>query len=187
MSRIIAGSARGRQLSVPKSGTRPTSSRVREALFSHLEHRDFIADCDILDLFAGSGAFALEALSRGARRAIGVDSAPEAHRAMQTNARTTGLALQHIKAQALTYVSQPGTDGPFDVVFLDPPYDFPDEQLAEILAQLPRHLKSDGVVVVERAKRSSQPRWPAQLEAERERTWGDTRVWSAHMAVEDVE
>ncbi|USR78843.1 16S rRNA (guanine(966)-N(2))-methyltransferase RsmD [Arcanobacterium pinnipediorum] len=184
MSRIIAGSARGRQLKVPTSGTRPTSSRVREALFSHLEHRDFIAGCAILDLFAGSGAFGLEALSRGASRAIGVDNAPDAQRVMAVNARETGLPLQCIKANVYTYVSQPGSDGPFDVIFLDPPYDFPDEHLTNILAQLPRHLTSDGLVLVERAKRSSQPVWPPQLQAERERRWGDTRLWSAHMRQE---
>ncbi|ADH92798.1 16S rRNA (guanine(966)-N(2))-methyltransferase RsmD [Arcanobacterium haemolyticum] len=179
MSRIVAGSARGRSLKVPKSGTRPTSSRVREALFSHLEHRDFVDGCDVLDLFAGSGALALEALSRGATRAIGVDSAEEAIRAMNANARETQLPLKAIKSQVLTYVSQPGTDGPFDVIILDPPYDFPDDSLTAILHELPRHLKSDGLVVVERAKRCTPPTWPEELAPEHERTWGDTRIWTA--------
>ncbi|SDU80269.1 16S rRNA (guanine(966)-N(2))-methyltransferase RsmD [Arcanobacterium phocae] len=187
MSKIVAGSAGGRALKVPKSGTRPTSSLVREALFSHLEHRDFIDECDVLDLFAGSGALALEALSRGACRALGVDNSEEAIRIMNTNARNTGLPLQAIKANVLTYVSQPGTDGPFDVIFLDPPYAFSDEQLAAVIKELPRHLKPDGLVVVERAKRNNEPVWPSQLHAERERTWGDTRVWTAQMGVEDVE
>ncbi|WP_247645166.1 16S rRNA (guanine(966)-N(2))-methyltransferase RsmD [Arcanobacterium buesumense] len=187
MSRIVAGSAGGRNVRVPKSGTRPTSSLVREAVFSHLDHRGFVQDGEFLDLFAGSGALGLEALSRGAHRAIGVDSAEEAVRVMNQNAREMTLPLRAIKSHVLSYVSQPGSDGPFDVIFLDPPYDFPDDQLTAILEHLPRHLKSDGLVVVERAKRNSSPVWPAQLHAERERTWGDTRVWTAQMTQQDVE
>lgn len=181
MSRIIAGSARGRELKVPKSGTRPTSSRVREALFSRLEHRGYIENCAILDLFAGSGALALEALSRGASRAVAVDAAQGATRVISENARTLGLKLDVVNAKAETYLLT-AAQGPFDVVFIDPPYNLPEENLSRVLEALVEHLADDGLVVVERTKRSPEPTWPAGLEHDDVRKWGDTRVWSAIVA-----
>lgn len=180
MSTIIGGQARGRALKVPASGTRPTSARVREALFSRLEHRGYIADCTVLDLFSGSGALALEAMSRGAARAVAVDAAQAATRIIATNARALGLDVEVVTAKAETYVAT-GAVGPFDVVFIDPPYDISEEILTRVLAGLPGKMAGDGMVVVERSKRAPQPTWPAELVLEDERTWGDTRVWSAIM------
>ncbi|MDR1798475.1 MAG: RsmD family RNA methyltransferase, partial [Bifidobacteriaceae bacterium] len=131
MTRIIAGSARGREVKVPPRGTRPTSARVREALFSLLEARlggpggwEGLA---VLDLYAGSGALGLEAASRGAARVVLVDSSRAAAGVAQANAGALGLAgvvsVLAVKVEAVAAgASLPGLDQSFDVVFLDPPY-----------------------------------------------------------------
>lgn len=180
MSRIIAGTAKGREIKVPSSGTRPTSARVRESLFARLEHRGYVSDCAYLDLFGGSGALAFEALSRGASRGVAVDAAASAARIMTENAKRTGLPLTVVNKKAETYLFT-HADGPFDVVLIDPPYDMSEEALANVLAALPEHMADDGIVVVERTKRSPEPTWPAELEFDDKRTWGDTRVWTALM------
>ncbi|MFY9263562.1 MAG: 16S rRNA (guanine(966)-N(2))-methyltransferase RsmD [Actinomycetaceae bacterium] len=186
MSRIVAGSARGRNIKVPDTGTRPTSSRVREALFARLENRGYIKDCAVLDLYAGSGALALEALSRGATRAVAVDISQGATRIISQNARSLGLYLTVVNSKAESYLST-HYDGPFDLVFIDPPYDIAEEQLTRLLETLPPHLTSDGLVVVERGKRQPEPTWPPELELDNERTWGDTRVWSAIVRAKDLD
>lgn len=91
MSRIISGTLRGRRLAVPQSGTRPTSDRVKEALFSRLEHHDLLEDATVLDLYAGSGGLAFESLSRGAARAVLVDVSAGAVRTCRDNAATLGV------------------------------------------------------------------------------------------------
>lgn len=176
MPRIIAGTNRGQQLKVPKSA-RPTSDRVRESLMTILENRGYIVDAAVLDLFAGSGAFALECLSRGARSAVAVDASREALSVMSSNVAKTGLNLEAVCAKADTWLSSAVAD--FDLVFLDPPYDFPDDELAKVLARINPVLVDDGLVVVERDKRSPEPAWPAGFVGEKPRTWGDTTVWSA--------
>lgn len=186
MSRIVAGTAKGRELKVPKSGTRPTSSRVREALFSRLEHRGYVADCTYLDLFGGSGALVLEALSRGAASGVAVDAAASASRIMSENAKRTGLPLTVVNEKAETYLAT-APAGVFDVVLIDPPYDMSEEALANVLAAIPAHLTHDGIVVVERTKRSPEPTWPDELELEDERKWGDTRVWTAIMREKELD
>ena len=178
MARIVAGSAKGRILKVPAAHTRPTSERVREALFSRLEHMGYVDDCAVLDLYAGSGAFALEALSRGAAYAECVDSQKQAARIIEQNARTCGLKV----AVTCTKVAKRLASAPaqlFDLVFLDPPYDMTDEEVAEALRVLPAHMAEDGLVLVERSKRSPEPEWGEAFALLDERTWGDTRVWFA--------
>lgn len=178
MTRIVAGSAKGRILKVPATYTRPTSERVREALFSRLEHMGYVEDCAILDLYAGSGAFALEALSRGAAYAECVDSQKQATRIIEQNARACAVAIDITCSAVAKRLALPSSQL-FDVVFLDPPYDMPDEEIADSLYALPPHLKEDALVLVERSKRSPEPEWSEAFALLDERTWGDTRVWFA--------
>ena len=181
MARIVAGSAKGRILKIPASHTRPTSERVREALFSRLEHMGYIDGCSILDLYAGSGAFALEALSRGAAYAECVDSQKQAARIIEQNARACSLNVHIACSTVAKRLANPPSQL-FDVVFLDPPYDMPDEEIAEALRALPVHMAEDGIALVERSKRSPEPEWGAGFALLDERTWGDTCVWFAERA-----
>ncbi|MDQ0426578.1 MULTISPECIES: 16S rRNA (guanine(966)-N(2))-methyltransferase RsmD [Cellulomonas] len=188
MTRVVAGSAGGRTLVVPSSGTRPTSERVREALFSRLEHLDAVDDARVLDLFAGSGALGLEAVSRGARSAVLVDSARVAVDACRRNARTLGLAdrVDVVADRVDRYLARlaPPADGvapgeAFDLVLLDPPYDLRDDVLQGAVDAVARCLAPGGVVVVERSARASAPAWPAPLEPLDDRRYGETQVWFA--------
>lgn len=179
MTRIIAGSARGRRLDVPAAGTRPTSDRVREALFSRLESIDAIRSARVLDLFAGTGALGLEALSRGARSADLVDRAASAVRVCRRNVRATGLPARVHQAGAAAYLAG---GGEWDLVLIDPPYDFPDADLDALLADLAGHLSEDAVVVVERSARSPAPGAPAWAPGWVGRTYGETTVWLADAA-----
>ena len=186
MTRIISGSVGGRRLATPPGdATRPTSDRVREALFSRLEHLDVLVGSRVLDLYAGSGALGLEALSRGAVQASLVDSDRGAAGIARTNARALGFADRVlVRAEPVEWVLITGPATPAErvgLVFVDPPYDLADERLADVLALLVRHtwLAPDALVVVERSGRSAQPRWPAGLSASGERRYGETKVWFA--------
>lgn len=179
MTRIIAGTAGGLRLAVPASGTRPTSERVRESLFGALESTDAILNTRVLDLYAGSGALALEALSRGAHSADLVERASSAAKVATANARTvstaTGLPARVHTASVASYLRSDTKT--YDLVFIDPPYDLADAELDEVLALLRPRLSSDALVVVERGRRAAAPSWSAaQLDMIRERTYGDTTV-----------
>ena len=156
MTRIISGSARGRRLAVPPgTSTRPTSDRAREALFSTVESllRSF-AGARVLDLYAGSGAVGLEALSRGADHAMLVESDARAARTIRDNAATTGLAGAEVRAERVERLVAGGAPAsPYDVVFLDPPYDVADDALRAVIADLldGGWLAERALVVVERA------------------------------------
>ncbi|MBR5950075.1 MAG: RsmD family RNA methyltransferase [Actinomycetaceae bacterium] len=178
MARIVAGAAKGRPLKVPAAHTRPTSERVREALFSRLEHMGYVEECAIFDLYAGSGAFALEALSRGAVYAECVDSQRQAAAIIRDNARVCGFDVTVTCSQVSSRLSCPSSRL-FDVVFLDPPYDLADDELAANICALSDHVCDDGLVLVERSKRSPEPSWGQDFRLIDERTWGDTRVWFA--------
>ncbi|MHB1063799.1 MAG: 16S rRNA (guanine(966)-N(2))-methyltransferase RsmD [Georgenia sp.] len=183
MTRIVAGVAGGRTLKVPRSGTRPTSERVREALFSRLEHLDVVDGARVLDLYAGSGALGLEAASRGAARVTLVEAARAAAALCRANAEALGLdpLIDVVAARVQTHLAGAGT--PADLVLLDPPYDVEQEDLADVLALLGRGwLAPDAVVVVERDRRSPEPRWPDHLAALGPRSYGDTVVWFAEAA-----
>ncbi|VEI14033.1 16S rRNA (guanine(966)-N(2))-methyltransferase RsmD [Trueperella bialowiezensis] len=186
MTRIVAGTAGGLKLNVPKSGTRPTSERVREAIFSRLEHYGYIEDCAILDLYAGSGALGLEAKSRGASRVVAVEAHRPAAQVAIANAKATGLDIDVINAKAETFLANEPTHL-FDVALLDPPYDISDEELAIVLSLLEPHLKDDAMVVVERSKKAPEPQWPASLVHDDVRKLGDTRVWSAVVRIEQAQ
>ncbi|WP_250447061.1 16S rRNA (guanine(966)-N(2))-methyltransferase RsmD [Actinotalea sp. C106] len=186
MTRIVAGRAGGRTLKVPPRGTRPTSDRVREALFSRLEHRGLLDGTVVLDLYAGSGALGLEAASRGARQVVLVESARAAAEVCRQNLRTVGLTgVDVVAATVASYLrTPPGADGDLaDLALLDPPYDVGEEDLAEVLELLAPHLAPGAVVVVERSARSPEPRWPVPALALADRRgYGDTALWFAERA-----
>lgn len=124
---MVAGSARGRRLVAPAGrATRPTSDRVREAVFSSLESAGLVEGARVVDLFAGSGAMGIEALSRGARHATFVESAPAAVAAIRANLVACGLAerAEVVRADVLRWLAGPPAPGPFDLAFVDPPYAF---------------------------------------------------------------
>ena len=182
MTRIVAGSAKGRTLAVPKSGTRPTSERVREALFSRLDHMNVLEGATVLDLFAGTGALGLEALSRGAARATLVEKASAAARVASANVRSTGLPARVVTADARSYLcARTGEDlcGDIDLVFIDPPYDIAEADMTTILSLLGPWIGPDALVVVERSTRAPAPTWPPFLVLEDQRTWGETVAYFA--------
>ena len=183
MTRIIAGSARGARLEVPGAGTRPTSDRVRESLFGALESADAIADARVLDLYAGSGALGLEALSRGAAGVDLVERGRQAAAIVRRNAAvvaksgglTTGRVHESAVHPFLLHAS-----GTFDLVFSDPPYDIDDDAMTADLVALAPLLSAEALVVVERAKRSTPPDFAAAgLSLFREKNYGDTTLWWA--------
>jgi 16S rRNA (guanine966-N2)-methyltransferase len=183
VTRIIGGFAGSLQLTVPRFGTRPTTDRVREAIFSALEARDALDGARVVDLYAGSGALGLEAASRGAVHVTLVDRAEAATRAMRENTAKVRRAAPRGAEPEIVLSSQPvqsflgGSRGPWDVVFLDPPYELGGAELRHDLEGIARSLAPDGVVVVERAARDRAPEWPDGLELERRRDYGETTLY----------
>jgi 16S rRNA (guanine966-N2)-methyltransferase len=187
MTRIISGSARGRRLTVPPgTSTRPTSDRAREALFSTIESliRSF-AGARVLDLYAGSGAVGLEALSRGADHVLLVESDPSAARTIRANATKTGLTGAELRAEPVERLLAGGAPAsPYDVVFLDPPYDVADDTLGVVVSALldGGWLAEGALVVVERATRGGRWQWPAGVEGDRSRRYGEATLWYGRAA-----
>jgi 16S rRNA (guanine966-N2)-methyltransferase len=182
MTRIISGRAGGLRLQTPAGrGTRPTSDRVREALFSRLEHLDALAGAAVLDLYAGSGALGLEAASRGAARVLLVEADRRAAAVARHNVAATGIPGITVAAASVEQVLAAAPDEPVDLVLADPPYDVGEEELAAVLRALVSHrwLGEDALVVVERSARSPEPAWPRGLEPEGERRYGETKIWFA--------
>ena len=182
MTRIVAGSAKGRTLAVPKSGTRPTSERVREALFSRLDHMNVLEGATVLDLFAGTGALGLEALSRGAARATLVEKASAAARVASANVRATGLPARVVTADVRAYLgarSGEALTGENDLVFIDPPYDIPEGDMTTVLSALAPWVGPDSLIVVERSTRAPAPTWPPFLVLDDTRAWGETVAYFA--------
>lgn len=182
VTRIIAGAAGGTVLDVPARGTRPTSDRVRESLFAALESAHAVAGARVLDLYAGSGALGLEALSRGALSVDLVESAGPAAAVVERNGlrvvKSAGTDVRPRVHRASVTPFLRSAAGPWDLVFLDPPYDVTDEELTDALVALSPRLAAEATVVVERAKRSPAPRWEAaELEGVRDRRYGDTTLW----------
>ncbi|GAB3843806.1 16S rRNA (guanine(966)-N(2))-methyltransferase RsmD [Nesterenkonia populi] len=179
MARIIAGTQKGRRLaSVPGAGTRPTSDRVKEALFSRLEGINAIDDAVVADLYAGSGALGLEALSRGARALEAVERAEAAYRVLRRNAAPFGDAAQVTKGEALKYLAARAGD-PIELLLIDPPYALEEADLAKVLAAAAPQLHEAATVVVERDARAPEPTWPAGLELFHHRSYGSTALWLA--------
>lgn len=184
MTRIISGTAGGRTLRTPPgSMTRPTSDRVREALFSRLEHHDLLHDTHVLDLYAGSGALGLEAASRGASVVLLVESDRRAARTIAHNVAIVGVPGVRVLNDTVERVLSAGPPSGIrmDLVFLDPPYDVGEEALTAVLTALVEHgwLAPEAFVVVERSTRSPQPTWPRGLELSGEKRYGETMIWFA--------
>ena len=178
--RIFAGSAKGKPLAVPPSVTRPTSSRVREAVFSSLEHALVgFDDLMVLDLFAGSGALGIESLSRGAASAVLIDNDSSAIKVITANLATCGLTgARVIRADVLATTAMANPHGVFDVVFADPPYAMTAADVDTLLTQLAHNgwLADGSMVVVERGAKAALA-WPDGYEDVVKRTYGDTAIW----------
>lgn len=180
MTRIVGGSVGGRRLAVPATGTRPTSERVREALFSRLEHLGDLDGARVLDLYAGSGALGLESLSRGAASAVLVDSSRTAVAVCRSNASVLGFAEQVTvlarKVEQLLAGPQPSRTS--TLVFLDPPYQLAVDRVLRLLTR-PGWLAEDADVVLEQSSRASEPTWPDGLEPDGSKIYGETTLWFA--------
>lgn len=182
MTRVIAGTAHGRTLVVPKGdATRPTSDRVREALFSILEHQGLLDGGRVLDLYAGSGALGLEAASRGAAAVDLVESARLAVRAARVNVAALDLPGVRVVADTVERHLAGVPAAPFDLALLDPPYALAEDALEQVLDRLAGRgwLAPGAVVVVERSTRSPEPRWPPGLARTGQRRYGETCLWFA--------
>lgn len=184
MTRIIAGTFGGRTLQVPAKGTRPTSDRVREALFSRLDHAGLLRGSRVVDLFAGSGALGLEALSRGAAHATFVESGAAAIRVIQGNIRELGVGTRAdaVRERCHHFLERGHIPEPFDVAFLDPPYEISGGDMAEVLTALVPRLAPQATVVVEWSTRAPTPDWPRGLESTARKEYGDTVLHFAEYA-----
>jgi 16S rRNA (guanine966-N2)-methyltransferase len=181
----VGGQARGRHLAVPPRGTRPTSDRAREALFNTLRSELDIREVRMLDLFAGSGAVGLEALSRGASVVVFVESDRRAAAVLADNVATLGLPGAVVRRLSVeSYLAAAGADEPFDLVFADPPYATNAGAIAAVLAQLVDNdwLAHDSVVVVERSARDEEPAWPSEIKPIKQRRYGEGCLWYGRRA-----
>ena len=182
MPRIVAGAARGRRLAAPPGrGTRPTADRAREALFSALEAQlGSLAGRRVADLYAGSGAVGLEALSRGASAVVLVESDPAAVRSLRANVDTVGLpGAEVVAGRVERVVSRPTGSAAYDLLFADPPYELTDDDLRAVLTAAADNgwLAADALLVVERATRGGEWSWPAGVDALRARRYGEATLW----------
>lgn len=187
MTRVIAGAAGGRRLVVPPGqGTRPTSDRAREGLFSTWESlRGSLRGARVLDLYGGSGAVGIEALSRGAAHVTLVEADPRAARTIRANVATVGLPGAEVRAaRAERVAAAAAPSDPYDVVFLDPPYLVTDGELGEILLTLSSGgwLAEGALVTVERSTRGGEFRWPTGFEGVRSRRYGEATLWYGRAA-----
>jgi 16S rRNA (guanine966-N2)-methyltransferase len=188
VTRIIAGAAKGRRLAVPPgTGTRPTSDRGREGLFASLVSiRGTLRQARVLDLYAGSGAIGLEALSRGAERVIFVESDARAARVIRANIESVGLPGASVKTSPVARVLArgPAAEPPFDLVVADPPYAAGEDEVTAMLVALSLHgwLAPGALVAVERATRSRGVTWPPGYVPDRSRRYGEATFWYGHAA-----
>lgn len=183
MTRIIAGQAGGRRLGVPAGrSTRPTSDRTREGLFATVfAIFGRLAGLTVLDLYAGSGAVGLEALSRGASDVLLVEADPRAAAVIRRNIVVVGLPGARLVQDRVDRVLRrgPGQAQPRQLAFADPPYSMGESELAATLATLaaPGWLAADALVIVERDARSGAPSWPPGYAKDRSRRYGETTLW----------
>jgi 16S rRNA (guanine966-N2)-methyltransferase len=186
VTRVIAGTAGGRRISVPAGrDTRPTSDRAREGLFAtvHSVLGD-LTGLRVADLFAGSGAVGLEALSRGAAHVLLVESSPRAVRAIRDNVESLGLAGAEPIADRVERVLRRPPPEPYDLIFADPPYAVTDEAVTRLLESLRDNgwLAPAALVAVERATRGAPVRWPDGYAGGRVRRYGEGTFWYGHAA-----
>ncbi|MFJ6164693.1 16S rRNA (guanine(966)-N(2))-methyltransferase RsmD [Micromonospora orduensis] len=182
MTRIVAGTLGGRRIAAPPgAGTRPTSDRVREALFSAVESEVDLDGARFVDLYAGSGAVGLEALSRGAGHVLLVESDPRAARVIRENVTTlrAGSAVRLVTGKVATVLAAGPDGGGYDVVFADPPYAVPDAEITALLTTLVEGgwLVPDALVVVERSRRTREFDWVQGITPQRSRRYGETTLW----------
>lgn len=179
MTRIIAGVAKGRRLAVPKAGVRPSSSRVREAMFNSLTGliEDW-ADERVLDLFAGSGALGLEALSRGAQESVFIENDRRTVTSLRSNVASVGLGGEILIADALN-LPPSRAESDASLVLADPPYDLNPQHLRKALVGwlsggwiAPR-----AIIVLEGPAKWTGWEWPAGIEEIQSRRYGDSRIW----------
>ncbi len=190
VTRIISGQAGGRRLRTPAGGgTRPTSDRVREALFSALESRDAVQGAHVMDLYAGSGALGLEAASRGAASVLLVESDRGAIGVIRANIADVGAAGARVQAGTVEAALDRTPTLAYDLVLADPPYDVDEDSLAAVLDLLLTRewLSPDALVVVERSSRSPEPSWPAGLTVEARKDYGETVLWYARTWAADYQ
>ena len=184
MSRIIAGDAGSIRLAAAPNGTRPTSDRVKESLFASLESLDAIADRSVLDLFAGTGALGLEALSRGASSLVGIEKNRLALQAALKSAAAVGTALnaagrrppiEFKLVDSFSYLA--GTDQEFDLIFADPPYALEGVEVERLLSLAAKVTKPEGVIVIEQSGKVRALETPDNLTQLSRRDYGDTSVF----------
>lgn len=163
---------------MPQKGSRPTSDRVREALFNVLTARLDFAGLRVLDLYAGSGALGLEALSRGATHVTLVESDARAAAVIERNVAAVGLPGATVATRRAAAFLEPGTDEPFDLVLADPPYDIANTEVEQLLTLLGagRWTAAGATVVVERRASGPELTWPDGWTVRRSRRYGDTRL-----------
>ena len=178
MTRIVAGVAKGRRLSVPTRGTRPTSDRVREAIFNAVGARMELKGARVLDLYAGSGALGLEALSRGAAEVVLVEFDARAAAVTKANAASIGIPGATVRCASVASVLAGPPTAAFDLVLADPPYAVDDDEVSRVLNAVVagRWVQDDSLVVVERSARGAETNWPPELERDVIRRYGETRV-----------
>jgi 16S rRNA (guanine(966)-N(2))-methyltransferase RsmD len=178
---VVAGTLGGRWLATPSGrATRPTSERVREALFNSLGGLVDLSGCRFADLYAGSGAVGIEALSRGASHVLFVESDPGTARVLRANLARLDLAgSAEVAVGPVARVVSSVAAEPYHVVFADPPYEVPDADLRVVLGHLVARgwVDPDGVVVLERGTRSGEPAWVPGLTGFRIRRYGETALW----------
>jgi 16S rRNA (guanine966-N2)-methyltransferase len=175
MTRVIAGVAGGRRLKVPPSGVRPTGDKARQALFNSLAALLDLEGAAVLDLYAGSGALGLEALSRGAASVVFVESGPKVLPVLRANVATVGLPGARVVAGSVPTVVAGPPPARFDLVVADPPYATPAEDVRAVLTGLADGgwLAPDAVLVVERPSREEPWEWPTPLCGIRDRRYGE--------------
>ncbi|MEY3115340.1 MAG: hypothetical protein RLZZ92_807 [Actinomycetota bacterium] len=190
--RIIAGLAKGRNLISPSGATRPTSDRAREALFSTLESEfGSINDLTVLDLYCGSGAVGAEALSRGAAVVYAVDNDEKATSVTRQNfallENISGIGTTSVITSSVGKFLDKTSELKFDVVFLDPPYDLPNNEIEKTLSSLVKNgfLKSSAVIAIERDSKSKRLNWPLGLKELKERKYGAATIFYAEPANEE--
>jgi 16S rRNA (guanine966-N2)-methyltransferase len=182
MARVIAGEAGGRRLTVPDGrDTRPTSDRAREGLFATISSIvGPLAGARVLDLYAGSGAVGLEALSRGAEHVLLVEHGARAARVIRQNIEAIGLPGAAVVADRVERVLARGpAEDRYDVVFADPPYALADAGVTRVLSLLAEQgwLAPGALVIVERATRSGPMSWPDGFVPDRARRYGEATFW----------
>ncbi len=184
MTRIVAGAAGGRRLAVPASA-RPTTDRVREALFNVLAARLDFDGLRVLDLYAGSGALGLEALSRGAVSATFVEADRRAAEVINRNIATVGLPGAKVRRASVAATLAVSPPDPMDLVLADPPYEIAAAEVESVLDSLHRHgwVADGSIVVVERPFSSAPVRWPDGWTEWPVRRYGDTRLEAAEVGM----